>query len=226
MDSAASLATTFFTDLPFSGEVNLLTTGAFGPGEMFSGDLLPRGVAYMAIGAPTPAGDWSVRAAMNQGDLSSWIVAGAFQSRGSGADAAHVYRFGYSYSAQDYLGGNPAALVAATDGSRNVGELFALDRWSITPGDRGRVRWPVRPLRLPAARRPLQPEGRRDGRAVQEHARLGDGGAADGRAGRGRVRRERNARTLAAARAHVRAARRAWHARTRSASSARATSIC
>ncbi len=133
MDSAASLATTFFTDLPFSGEVNLLTTGAFGPGEMFSGDLLPRGVAYMAIGAPTSAGDWSVRAAMNQGDLSSWIVAGAFQSRGSGADAAHVYRFGYSYSAQDYLGGNPAALMAATDGSRNVGELFALDRWSIAP---------------------------------------------------------------------------------------------
>jgi hypothetical protein len=133
MDSAASLATTFFTDLPFSGEVNLLTTGAFGPGEMFSGDLLPRGVAYMAIGAPTPAGDWSVRAAMNQGDLSSWIVAGAFQSRGSGAETAHVYRFGYSYSAQDYLGGNPAALKAAADGSRNVGELFALDRWSITP---------------------------------------------------------------------------------------------
>ncbi len=132
MDSAASLATTFFTDLPFSGEVNLLTTGAFGPGEMFSGDLLPRGVAYMAIGAPTPAGDWSVRAAMNQGDLSSWIVAGAFQSH-LGGENAHVYKFGYSYSAQDYLGGNPAALMAATDGSRNVGELFALDRWSITP---------------------------------------------------------------------------------------------
>jgi hypothetical protein len=130
MDSAASLATTFFTDLPFSGEVNLLTTGAFGPGELFSGDVLPRGVAYMAIGAPTPAGDWSVRAAMNQGDLSSWIVAGAFQSRG---ETAHVYKFGYSYSTQDYTGGNPAALAAATDGSRNVGELFALDRWAITP---------------------------------------------------------------------------------------------
>ena len=130
MDSAASLATTFFTDLPFTGEVNLLTTGAFGPGELFSGDVLPRGVAYMAIGAPMAAGDWSVRAAMNQGDLSSWIVAGAFQSRGG---TAHVYRFGYSYSTQDYLGGNPAALAAATDGSRNVGELFALDRWSISP---------------------------------------------------------------------------------------------
>ena len=130
MDSAASLATTFFTDLPFSGEVNLLTTGAFGPGELFSGDSLPRGVAYMAIGAPTPAGDWSMRAAMSQGDLSSWIVAGAFQSRGK---TAHVYKFGYSYSTQDYVGGNPAALVAARDGSRNVGELFALDRWMISP---------------------------------------------------------------------------------------------
>jgi hypothetical protein len=127
MGSAASFATTFFTDLPFSGEVNVLTTSAFfGPGELFSGDLLPRGVAYMAIGAPTPAGDWSVRAAMNQGDLSSWIVAGAFQSRGA---TAHVYKFGYSYSAQEYLGGNPAALAAAADGSRNVGELFALDRY-------------------------------------------------------------------------------------------------
>jgi hypothetical protein len=130
MGSAAGLATTFFTDLPFSGEVNLLTTGAFGPGELFSGETLPRGVAYMAIGAPTSAGDWSVRAAMNQGDLSSWIVAGAFQSRGA---TAHVYRFGYSYSAQDYVGGNLAALAAATDGSRNVGELFALDRWTISP---------------------------------------------------------------------------------------------
>jgi hypothetical protein len=130
MDSAASLATTFFTDLPFSGEVNLLTTGAFGPGELFSGTALPRGVAYLAIGAPTPAGDWSVRAAMNQGDLSSWIVAGAFQSRG---DTAHVYKFGYTYSTQAYLGGNPAALAATSDGSRNVGELFALDRWAISP---------------------------------------------------------------------------------------------
>jgi hypothetical protein len=131
MGSAAGFATTLFADLPFSGEVNLLTTGAFGPGELFSGDVLPRGVAYMTIGAPTPAGDWSVRAAMNQGDLSSWIIAGAFQSRDM--DTAHAYRFGYSYSAQEYLGGNLAALAAATDGSRNVGELFALDRWTITP---------------------------------------------------------------------------------------------
>ena len=64
-----------------SGEVNLLTTGAFAPGELFAGDGLPRGVAYLAIGAPTPAGDWAVRAAMSEGDLSSWIVAGSFVSK-------------------------------------------------------------------------------------------------------------------------------------------------
>jgi hypothetical protein len=130
MGSAASFATTFFTDLPFSGEVNVLTTSAFfGPGDLFSGNLLPRSTAYVAIGAPTPAGDWSVRAAMNQGDLSSWIVAGAFQSRRA---SAHAYKFGYTYGAQDYVGGNPAALAAVTDGSRNVGELYALDRWALT----------------------------------------------------------------------------------------------
>jgi hypothetical protein len=131
MGSAASMATTFFTELPFSGEVNLLTTSAFNAREdLFAGDFLPRGVAYMAIGAPTPAGNWSVRAAMNQGDLSSWIVAGAFKSHET---SSHVYKFGYSYGMQDYLGGNPAALAAASDGSRNVGELYALDRWSLTP---------------------------------------------------------------------------------------------
>ena len=131
MVSAASLASTFFSDLPFSGEVNLLTTSALGPEGFFSGDLLPRGVAYLSIGAPTGAGDWQVRAAMSQGDLSSWNVAGGFQSKGTGS--AHLYRFGLSYSAQDYLGGNPAALAAATDGSRNVGEVYAVDRWALAP---------------------------------------------------------------------------------------------
>ena len=149
---------------------------------------------------------------MNQGDLSSWIVAGAFQSRRQ-RDRTRL-QFGYSYSTQDYLGGNPAALAAATDGSRNVGELFALDRWSITPRDRGRVRRPLRPLRLPAAGRSLQPEGRRDRRAVQAHARFRDRRAAHARAGRRGVRRQRNARAVAAARAHVRAA---WRAGTTSA---------
>ncbi len=126
-----SVAGSLFADLPFTGEVNLLTTGAFGPSDLFSGDILPRGVAYLAIGSPTPAGDWALRAAMSEGDLSSWIVAGSFVSRRAGV---HSYDLGLSYSTQEYQGGNPLALAAVSDGSRNVGEVYALDRWTVSPG--------------------------------------------------------------------------------------------
>jgi len=129
-DSAATLATTLFTDLPFSGEVNVLTTGSVAPGDLFSGALLPRGVAYLSIGAPTSAGAWSARAAMSEGDLSSWIVAGSFASR---PGSAHAYNMGVSYSTQEYVGGNPAALAAVTDGSRNVRELYGFDQWAVLP---------------------------------------------------------------------------------------------
>jgi hypothetical protein len=119
------------SDLPFSGEVNLLTTGALAPGDLFTGDLMPRGVAYLSIGSPTPAGDWTARAAMSEGDLSSWIVAGSFVSKRTGM---HSYDLGLSYSTQEYQGGNPLALAAVIDGSRNVGELSAVDRWTLGDG--------------------------------------------------------------------------------------------
>ena len=126
----AAHATSLFTDLPLTGEVNLLTTSAFGPGHMFGQDGLPRGVAYFSIGSPTPAGEWQVRAAMSEGDLASWIAAGSFTSK---AGPAHAYHLGFSYSAQDYQGGNPVALAAMRDGSRNAAEVFAFDRWKVTP---------------------------------------------------------------------------------------------
>ena len=124
----ASVASSIFADLPFSGEVNLLTTGAAGAGSMFQVGV-PRGVAYLALGADTNGGNWAVRAAMSEGDLSSWIVAGAFSSRPGGT---HIYNFGLSYSTQEYQGGTRTALTAVTDGSRNVGELYGDDRWFIT----------------------------------------------------------------------------------------------
>jgi hypothetical protein len=128
---AGAFAASIFGDLPFTGEVNLLTTGAFGPGDLFSGDILPRGVAYLAIGSPTHAGDWAVRAAMSEGDLSSWIVAGSFVSR---REDRHSYDLGLSYSTQEYQGGNPLALAAVSDGNRNVGEVYAIDRWTVGSG--------------------------------------------------------------------------------------------
>jgi hypothetical protein len=131
MDSGASFAASLFADLPFRGEVNLLTTSALAPGQMLFDEIgLPRGVAYLALGAPTAAGEWTIRAGMSQGDLSSWIVAGAFASK---AVDSHAYNFGLSYSTQEYQGGNPSALAAVTDGSRNVGELYGFDRWTISP---------------------------------------------------------------------------------------------
>jgi carboxypeptidase family protein/TonB-dependent receptor-like protein len=126
-----SFASALFADLPFSGEVNLLTSSAFGPGELFSGNALPRGIAYFSIGAPSGPGEWAVRAGMTQGDLSSWIVAGSFLSR---RDVPHTYDLGLSYSTQAYQGLNPQALAAVTDGSRNVGEVYATDRWVPGPG--------------------------------------------------------------------------------------------
>jgi hypothetical protein len=128
MGSAANLATSLFTDFPFSGEVNILTTGAVAPGALLSATALPRGVAYLALSAPAPGGEWLIRGAMSEADLSSWIVAGSFASKPGGS---HKYDLGLSYSTQDYQGGNPAALAAVTDGSRNVGELYAFDQWSL-----------------------------------------------------------------------------------------------
>jgi hypothetical protein len=127
----AGYASSIFTDLPLNGEVNLLTTSAVGPGlDLFSGGGLPRGVAYLSLGAPTSAGDWTVRAAMSEGDLASWIVSGSFVSK---AGPSHSYTVGLAYSTQDYQGGNPIALAAMRDGSRNAAELYAFDRWRVTP---------------------------------------------------------------------------------------------
>ncbi|HSK09305.1 MAG TPA: TonB-dependent receptor [Vicinamibacterales bacterium] len=126
--SAAGLASTLFADLPLSGEVNILTTGAVAPGAVLSATAFPRGVAYLALMAPGAGGDWSIRAAMSEGDLTSWIVSGAFASTRGGS---HAYDFGLSYSTQEYSGGNPAALASVAEGSRNVGEIYAFDRWSL-----------------------------------------------------------------------------------------------
>ena len=129
LGGAASVAA-FFADVPLNGEVNLLTTNAFAPGELFGGSGLPRGIAYLSIGSPVPGGDWTVRAAMSEGDLASWIVAGSFVSK---VGSAHAYTFGLSYATQEYQGGNPVALAAIRDGNRNAGEVYAFDRWTATP---------------------------------------------------------------------------------------------
>jgi len=131
-ESSARLASAFFGGTPFFGQVNLLTTGTFdSPQQLFSGDNFSHNTAYLALGAPVGEhADWTARAALTQGDLSSWIVAGEYTTR---APARHRYDVGLSYSTQRYEGGNFATLRDVTDGSRNAGELYAFDSFSISP---------------------------------------------------------------------------------------------
>ncbi|MGH9411106.1 MAG: TonB-dependent receptor domain-containing protein [Vicinamibacterales bacterium] len=130
-DGAASLATSFFADTPFSGEVNLLTSSALG-GGLFGASSLPNGIAYIAIGAPAASWRWDVRASMSQSDLTAWIVAGSFASH---AVSDHDYDLGVTYSTQLYQNRDvlPLAPASQFDTSRVVGELYGSDHWTLSP---------------------------------------------------------------------------------------------
>jgi hypothetical protein len=132
VENSARLAANFLTDFPFSGQLNILTTGAFDHTDgLFDQTDGPRGVAYVSIGSSVGDGrDWRVQGAVTEGDVSSWIVAGSYAAR---LPSTHAFDIGMSYSTQRYDGGNPAALRAVTDGSRNAGAVHAYDYWTISP---------------------------------------------------------------------------------------------
>ena len=130
--SPAQLASNFFGGAPFSGQLNFLTTSSFdNPQQLFSGNNFSRSVAYISVGAPAGSrADWAVRGALSQADISSWVVAGVYSTRGP---ARHHYDIGLSYATQRYDGGNPAALRDVTDGSRNAGAIYGFDTFTVTP---------------------------------------------------------------------------------------------
>jgi hypothetical protein len=132
MESSARVATNFFAGMPFSGQLNLLTTSSFDAvQDMFAPRAFAgRSVANFIVGAPAANADWTVRGAVTQGDLSSWVVSGDYVTRT--ADARHRYDLGLSYSTQRYDGGNFAALRNVTDGSRNVGTLHGFDTFAVS----------------------------------------------------------------------------------------------
>jgi len=131
--SPARIATSFFSDTPFSGQLNLLTTGSFNaPQQLFSADNAPRNVAYVRVGAPVgERGDWTVRGALTQTDMSSWIVAGSYATR---APARHRYDAGMSFSTQRYDDGNPLSRSDFLDGTRSAGTVYGFDSFSLSPG--------------------------------------------------------------------------------------------
>jgi hypothetical protein len=133
VESPARVATNFFEGMPFSGQVNLLTTGPFdAPQQLLTAENFSHSIAYLALSAPVGEhADWTVRAALTQGDIASWIVAGEYTTR---APARHLYDLGWSYSAQRYDGGSfVASTQGAADGSRNAGAVYAFDTFAVTP---------------------------------------------------------------------------------------------
>ncbi|MFN8062011.1 MAG: carboxypeptidase-like regulatory domain-containing protein [Vicinamibacterales bacterium] len=128
VEYSARAAASVFTQIPFSGQVRLLTTGSFDtPDQLFSRATAARSAAYFAL--QSPAGDWAVQGAMTTGDVSSWIVGGTYQLEPS---ASHDVHMTMSYATQRYEGGNPDALSAVSDGRRNVGTVGAIDHWAAS----------------------------------------------------------------------------------------------
>ncbi len=122
----------FLGSMPVSGQVNLLTLGSFDtPQQIFSPENFGRSIAYLALGAPVGEhADWTVRAALTQGDIASWLLAGEYTTR---APATHRYDLGWSYGMQRYEGGNLQALQTVAAGNRNAGSLYVFDTYSLSP---------------------------------------------------------------------------------------------
>lgn len=131
-DSSTRVATNFFGATPLSGQFNLFTTSTFDtPQQLFSTDTLSRSVAYVSLGAPAgDHADWSVRGALTQGDISSWIVEGEYVAR---ASERHRYDVGLSFATQRFDGGNPAALQDVAAVSRTAGAVYAYDTFQLAP---------------------------------------------------------------------------------------------
>ncbi len=135
--SYAARAASLFADIPFSGQVNLLTTGQFDrPEQLIGPSGLASGVAYVRVGAAVgDNADWTVRGALTEADISSWIVAGSFLTRDvpeTREAGSHQYDVGLSYSTQSYDGGNPLTLRDVADGTRNAGEVYGFDNYAVS----------------------------------------------------------------------------------------------
>ena len=131
-DRRPALGDELFTDTPFSGQVNLLTTGMFdSPQQLFTADNFSRSIAYLASGAPVgDQADWTVRGALTQ---ARHLVVDRRRAYATRAPARHRYDFGLSYSTQRYDGGNSLALRDVTDGSRNAGAIYGVRPFAVTP---------------------------------------------------------------------------------------------
>ena len=87
VESSARLATSAFSDWPLYGQVNLLTATAYDDSGEFVdfGPASGRGVLLRWAPPWGRYADWSARAAMNSGDVTSWTMAGDYVTRAPAA---------------------------------------------------------------------------------------------------------------------------------------------
>lgn len=130
--SPAHFATNLFDDLPFTGQVKLLTASSFDRIEgLFSSEMSSHGVAALSLGGPVGAwGDWAIQGITAQGDLGTWFLAGTFRSH---APAAHVYDVNVAYATQRFSSPLTEFPRSASGDSRAVGSVFGVDRWQVAP---------------------------------------------------------------------------------------------
>jgi Carboxypeptidase regulatory-like domain/TonB dependent receptor-like, beta-barrel len=128
VESSARVASAFFTDTNFDGQVNFLTTSIMSATSGLPIEW-PRGIASIAVGAPVGRhGDWRMRGAITAGDASTWVLVGEYQAH---AEATHAFRVGVSYSAQGYDPQMSTRWSAATTDAKNVAGVYGFDRWSV-----------------------------------------------------------------------------------------------
>ena len=134
MASPARLASALFTDLPLDGEFRLLTAGSVGPYTPAFDELSGAGVAYLSVRSGIGShGEWSARGTMSSADLSTWLVAGDYVTN---TDNTHAFTLGMSYGSQGIPTRERAPVPVATvltDRTRNSGQIYAFDRWRVSP---------------------------------------------------------------------------------------------
>jgi hypothetical protein len=130
----ARVASAFLADLPIDGEFRLLTAGSIGPYTPAFDELSAAGVAYLSVRSQIGShGEWSVRGTMSSADLSTWLLAGDYVAK---SDNTHAFNVGMTYGSQGIPAADRAPVpvtAVLTDRTRNSGQLYAFDRWRLSP---------------------------------------------------------------------------------------------
>ena len=130
--SSTQAAGSLLNDFPLTGQVNFLTTSAFGSPFALDAPLAleSSSVALITLGSTAgPAGEWAVSAAMTPGQVGSWFINGTLTARHS---SSHRYIGGLAYSAQRVNATDLFALSAINGGSRSVGRIYGFDDWVVS----------------------------------------------------------------------------------------------